>query len=121
MWLSAFRGDKSVKDGMLYTHYFAVRAGRYRGFEFFYPHVRPESFFAPSRACRLTKRSPRREGIPCLTHEQIGDRIAPQFWPNDGMPVLWPPSLYFGYETIYRFIYRWENLLESRLVPCPPA
>jgi hypothetical protein len=35
MWLSAFRGDKSVKDGMLYTHYFAVRAGRYRGFEFF--------------------------------------------------------------------------------------
>jgi hypothetical protein len=47
--------------------------------------------------------------FPRLRPSRVWDSVSTQVWPNEGLPIGWPPEKYLGDDSLDTFVNRWEN------------
>ena len=100
-------------NGYFGTHYFYVHGGNIKGFEF-YVFTYVINFVALQLvARRWAKSSPRRVPSPVLIQNRLWTQRSTELWPNNGIPISWPPPQAISDETLYAFTYRWLSLSET--------
>lgn len=111
VWISAFRGESAV-SGRYTTHYAQIRGGTMKGFEL-YIFTFVAGFLAyqlvGSRWISIAKKPIE---VPMLTQNPQWDRASIPLWPDNGQPVIWPPSQYFNDKFLNLYAQRWEKLKE---------
>ena len=110
MWLAHFRG-RAKYSGRFSALYGNPKLEQFRHLGFYiFTFVAGRLAFQVF-ACRWAKLHRAEKRFPGVVHpdRELWDGAAVQFWPRDGFPVVWPPKLYLGDDTLDQFRDRWEH------------
>lgn len=109
VWLAYFRSSHAA-SGRLWSAYFKHKTGAWKDFYFFTVTYAVGHLIFQALCPRWAKRTRRRRPLPLLPQEHKWHSLSVPMWPNDGLPVLWPPCQHFTDNSLYGFCDRWKSL-----------
>jgi len=113
MWISVVR-RKGKAGGRFSAAYVTIEVGKFRGFQFYVFTYIIGALVLQLTAPRWVGAGKRPQFKPKLTQNSQMDNSSIAFWPSNGSPITWPPSVYLGDDSLKLFADRWERLVEAR-------
>jgi hypothetical protein len=106
IWLARFV-SKAAAAGRSRSDYFKYKAGPWKDFSFFTVTYAVGYLIFQVVCSRWAKVSPRSQPFPVVIQHSKWNAASVLLWPNQGLPVSWPPPQHFSDDTIDAFCNRW--------------
>jgi len=115
MWAAAFH-DPIGHRGIFNSYYTTPRGDTFNDLEFYVFTFLAGHLALQVHATRWTKLRKCGTPFPIVEPETYWDtRAATEFWPSDGFPVSWPPSLNLSGNMLQQFIHRWTGSVRIQI------